>query len=102
MHFNTNVSKFKSIAYGYSNHTARKTIFPRSWNIKESSKRPRKYHLSINFLAEKKDHISHHRKDQNKNFTATSKYRLSINFLTQKKTVFPITEKFKTRTFQNQ
>ena len=49
--------------------TARKTIFPRSWNIIESSKRPRKYHLSINFLAEKK-------------------------------TVFPITEKFKTRTFQ--
>ena len=33
--------------------TARKTIFLRSWNIIESSKRPRKYHLSINFLAEK-------------------------------------------------
>ena len=49
--------------------TARKTIFLRSWNIIESSKRPRKYHLSINFLAEKK-------------------------------TVFPITEKFKTRTSQ--
>ena len=34
--------------------TARKTIFPRSWNIIESSKRPCKYHLSNNFLAEKK------------------------------------------------
>ena len=34
--------------------TARKTIFPRSWNITEGSKRPRKYLLSINFLAEKK------------------------------------------------
>ena len=34
-------------------HIARKTIFPRSWNIIESSKRPRKYNLSINFLAEK-------------------------------------------------
>ena len=49
--------------------TARKTIFSRSWNIIESSKRPCKYHLSNNFLAEKK-------------------------------TVFPITEKFKTRTSQ--
>ena len=46
-----------------------KTIFPRSWNIIGSSKRACKYHLSINFLAEKK-------------------------------TAFPITEKFKTRTFQ--
>ena len=27
------------------------------------------------------------------------KYQLSINFLDQKKTVFPISEKFKTRTF---
>ena len=35
--------------------TARKTIFLRSWNIIESSKRPRKYHLSINFLAEQKN-----------------------------------------------
>ena len=49
--------------------TSRKTIFPRSLNIIESSKRPCKYHLSNNFLAEKK-------------------------------TVFPITEKFKTRTSQ--
>ena len=40
-------------------YTARKTIFPKPWNIMESSKRPSKYHLSINFLAEKKDHISH-------------------------------------------
>ena len=50
-------------------NTARKTVFPRSRNIMESSKRP-------------------------------SKYNLSINFLTQEKTVFPTTEKFKTRTFQ--
>ena len=57
---------------GDSSHrfnTARKTIFSRSWNIMESSKRPSKYHLSTNFLAEKK-------------------------------TVFPISKKFKTRTFQ--
>ena len=40
--------------------TARKTIFPKSWNIIESSKRPRKYHLSINFSAEEKDRISNH------------------------------------------
>ena len=31
-----------------------KTIFPKSWNIMESSKRLSKYHLSINFLAQKK------------------------------------------------
>ena len=50
-------------------NTARKTTFPRSWNIMESSKRPSKYHLSINFLA-------------------------------QNMSVFPISETFKTRTFQ--
>ena len=48
---------------------AQKTIFPKSWNIMESLKRPSKYHLFINFLAEKV-------------------------------TVLPISEKFKTRTFQ--
>ena len=74
--------------------TARKTIFPRSWNIIESSKTPCKYDLSINFLP-KKDRISHHRIVQNKNFSVTSKYHVSINFLTQKRTVFPITEKLK-------
>ena len=33
--------------------TARKTIFLTSWNVMESLKRPSKYNLSINFLAEK-------------------------------------------------
>ena len=50
-------------------NTPRKAIFPRSWNIVETSKRPRKYYLYINFLP-------------------------------NKKTVFSITEKLKTRTFQ--
>ena len=75
----------------------------------ESSKRESKYHLSINFLVEKKtvfpvtekfkprtfqyleniifhyffgskkDSISHLRKVQNKNFSVTSKYHISIN-----------------------
>ena len=31
-----------------------KTVFPKSWNIMGSSKRPSKYHLFSNFLAEKK------------------------------------------------
>ena len=48
----------------------------------------------------KKDRISHLRTVQNMNFQAISKYHLYINFLAQKKTVFPIYEKFKTRTFQ--
>ena len=119
-----------------SGNTVRKTVFPRSWNIMESSKKPSKYYLYFNFLA-KKDHISHNltvqiknflvaqnktfsvtskydlsinflsqkrphlptRKFQNKNFSVNSKYHLSIKFLSQKKTIFPIPEKFKTRTF---
>ena len=49
-------------------YTAPKTISPRSWNITENSKMLNKYHISINFLG-------------------------------QKKTVFPISEKFKTKAF---
>ena len=92
----------------------------------ESSKRPSKFHLSINLLADKKavfpitekfktrtfqesvniilastfwlkkDRISHHRKVQNMSFSVISKYHLSINFLAQKRAVFSIPEKFKT------
>ena len=79
--------------------TARKTIFPKSWDIMESFKRPSKYNLSINFLAGKKDRTSHHRQVQDKNFSVISKYHLSINFLGQKKTIFPIPKKFKTSSF---
>ena len=79
--------------------TARKTIFPKFWSIMERSRRPSKYHLSINFWL-KKDRISHNQKVQNKNFLVISKYHLSINLLDQKKTVLTILEKFKTRTFQ--
>ena len=67
--------------------TKRKTVFPRSWNIMESPKKSSRYYRYINFLA-KKDCISHHRKFQNKNFSAAqnknfsviSKYHLFINF----------------------
>ena len=52
-----------------STTTAQKTVFAKSQDFTESSERPSKYHLSINFLAEKM-------------------------------IVFPITEKFKTRTSQ--
>ena len=31
-------------------YTARKVIFPKSWNVMESSKRLSKYHFFINFL----------------------------------------------------
>ena len=48
--------------------TARKTIFPKSWNIMESSERPGKYHLFINFFGSRKDRIFHLQKVQNKNF----------------------------------
>ena len=50
-----NVSKiFDYIGKALVTNTSRKTIFPKFWNIMESSKRPSKYHLSINFLAQKK------------------------------------------------
>ena len=125
----------------YEKHTARKTIFPKSWNIMKSSKVPRKYQLSIKLLDTKKTYLW---KVQNKNFSVLKKhgipywrkYHLTltfrikrrpyfpsstsskqeifriqktcysmlkkissyINFLNQKKSVFPISEKFKTRT----
>ena len=50
----------------------------------ENSKRPSKYHLSINFLAQKKKPFFHLQKVQNSAFSVISKYRLSINFLAKK------------------
>ena len=38
-------------------NTARKTIFPKPWNIMKSSKIPRKYQLSINFLGKKRPYF---------------------------------------------
>ena len=81
--------------------TARKTIFSKSWNIMESSKRPSKYHLSINFWLNK-GRISHHQQVQNKNFSATSKYHLSINFLAQKSPYFPFPKRPKQELFSSQ
>ena len=48
-----------------------------------------KYHLSINFLTQKRPYF-HSQKDQNKNFFVFSKYHISINFLTQKHRIFPL------------
>ena len=50
----------------------------------ESSERASNYYLSINLLAQKKDRISHSRKDQNKNFSVISKYHVFITFFVQK------------------
>ena len=86
---------FKCLQQEKGRTTARKAIFPKSWNIKKNSKRPSIYHLSINFLAEKKTVFP-----ITKYFSETSKCHLSMNFFTQKKTIFPITQKFKARTFQ--
>ena len=57
-----------------------------------------KYHLSINFLAQKKGRISHSRKDQNNNFSVISKYHISINFLAQKYHIFHL-QKFQNKNF---
>ena len=74
--------------------TAQKTIFPKPWNIMESSKRPSKYYLSINFLAEKRP--SHHRKIQNKNFSVKSSfYQL---FGSKKDRIFHL-QKFRNKNF---
>ena len=76
-------------------NTAWRTVFPRSWNIMESSKRPSKYYLYINFLPKKipyfpslKSSNKNFSVTQNKNFSVISKYHLSINFLLQKDSIF--------------
>ena len=58
---------------------ARKTIFSNSWNIMESSKRSSKYHLSINFLAERKSV-----------FPITKKFKTTF-FQQSLNTIFPST-----------
>ena len=93
---------------GNTSPTAQKTVFPRSWNIMESSKRPSK-HLCIKCLA-KKFHNSHHRKVQkknlslahNKNFSVISKHHVSINFLHQKRLYFQSPKISKQELFSNQ
>ena len=60
--------------------TARKTIFPKFWNIIESSKDQVNIIFPSTFWL-KRDRISHHRKVQNKNSSVISKYHLSINVL---------------------
>ena len=96
-------------SYNATNYTARRTIFSRSWNILESSKRPSKYHLSINFLVQKKTVFPSPKsskqelfKAQNKNFSVTSKYNLSINFLAHKRPYFPTLKSSKQELFSNQ
>ena len=62
-----------------------------------------KYQVNIIFPStfdSKKNGVSHLQKVQNKNFSVINKYHILVNFLTQKKTIFPISENFKTRTFQ--
>ena len=87
-------------------NTARKSTFPKSWNIMESSKLPRKYQLSINFLDQKRPYFLSLKSSKQELFhtqktwySMLKKISSYINFLNQKKTVFPISEKFKTRTF---
>ena len=79
----------KFLKVGESPTTAQKTVFPGSWNIMESSKRPSKYYLYINFLAKKRPYFSSQNRNflvaQNKNFSVISKCHLSITFLSQKK-----------------
>ena len=49
--------------------TAQKTIFPKSWNITKSLKRPSKYHLSTNFLAEKRSYFPSSKSSEQEGFS---------------------------------
>ena len=54
-----NVSKiFDYIGKALVTNTSRKTIFPKFWNIMESSKRPSKHNLPFNFLAQKRPYFT--------------------------------------------
>ena len=77
-------------------HCTKNHIF-KSWDIKESSKRPSKYHLFINFFAEKKTVFPIIKKF--KNFSVISKYHLSINFLAQKNNRIFHLRKFQNKNF---
>ena len=80
--------------------TARNTVFPKSWNIMEISKRPSKYHLSTNFLTEKRSCFPSPKVSKQEllgNQEVSYFYQL---LELKKKTVFPAKEKFKARTFQ--
>ena len=88
------------------NRTARKTIFLKSRNIMKSSKIPRKHQLSINFLDKKRPYFRSLKSSKQELFRSQktwysirNKISSSIKFLNQKKTVFPISKKFKTKTF---
>ena len=103
--------KYIALAHFQKDENAlhQKTTFPRSWNISESSKRPRKYHPSKNFSAQK-NHVFNNSKSskqelfkaQNKNFPVISKYHLSINFLAPKRPYFPSPESSKQELFMAQ
>ena len=71
----------------------------------KSSKIPRKYQLSIIFLDQKRLYFLSLKSSKQELFrtqktwySMLKKISSYINFLNQKKTVFPISEKFKTRT----
>ena len=54
IYFNWNFESSFLNYVGLDITTARKTVFPMSWNIMQSSKRRSKYHLPNTFLAEKR------------------------------------------------
>ena len=67
----------------------------------KSSKRPRKYHLSINFLAQKRP-CPHLQKVQNKDFPVITEYHFSINSFAKSRPYFPSSKSLKQELFNNQ
>ena len=88
-------------SYNDNSHYTKKYI-SQVLEYHENLKKTNIYHLSINFLAQKKNYILHLQKVQNKDFPIISKYHLSNNFLVQKKTVFSSPESSKQELFRNQ
>ena len=81
--------------------TARKTIIPRSWNIIESSKRPCKYHLSINFLTEKKTLFPIPEKFKTRTFQWSVNIIFPSTFWLKKRPYFPFPKRLKQELFSN-
>ena len=84
------------------NDTARKTRFPKSWNIMESSKTSSKYHFSIKFLAAKKVVFSFTKKLKTRTFQQVINIIFQSTFWLIKRPYFLSLKSSKQELFSNQ
>ena len=83
-------------------NTARKTVFPRSSNIMESSKTPSKYHVPINFLAQKKTVFPISKKFKTRTFQQSVNILFPRTFGSKKRPFFGSPKSSKQKLFSNQ